>query len=61
MDMIKTTSPTFNATFYIMNLDGTIPHTYTIPSFMLTGNATVNSNSTTFNGTYTVTMTISLN
>jgi hypothetical protein len=56
MDNMNSTSPMFNATFYMMKKDGTAPHTHTISNFRITGNPLVSGNSTTFNGTSTVTM-----
>jgi hypothetical protein len=55
VDNVKTT-PIFNATFYMMKLDGTATHTHTVSNFKLIGNPNVNGNSTTFNGTSTITM-----
>ena len=51
-----TTSPTFNATFYMMKTDGTAPHKHDISDFQLTGQPSTKDNSTIFNGTSTVTM-----
>ena len=51
-----TTSPTFNATFYMMKTDGTAPHKHDISDFQLIGQPSTRDNSTIFNGTSTVTM-----
>jgi hypothetical protein len=51
-----TTSPTFNATFYMMKTDGTAPHKHDIYDLQLTGQPSTRDNSTIFNGTSTVTM-----
>ena len=56
MDNLNTTSPTINATFYMMKTDGTAPHTHTISDFKLVGDPVVNDNATIFNGTSTITM-----
>jgi hypothetical protein len=56
MDNMNSTSPIFNATFYMMKKDGTSPHRHTISNFKITGNPLVTGNSTTINGTSTVTM-----
>ena len=47
---------TFNATFYMMKTDGATPHKHDIYDLQLTGQPSTNGNSTTFNGTSTVTM-----
>jgi hypothetical protein len=56
MDNMNTTSPAFNATFYMIKIDGTTSHQHAISDFKLNGTPTTSSNSTTFNGTSTVTM-----
>ena len=56
MDKMDSTSPTFNATFYMMKLNGSATHTHTISNFKLIGSPVTNNNSTTFNGTATLTM-----
>ena len=56
MDKMNTASPVFNATFYMIKTDGTGPHKHTISDFKLNGIPKISSNSTTFNGTSTVTM-----
>ena len=50
------TSPILNATFYMIKLDGTSKHTHTVSDFKITGKPQTSGNSTTFNGTSTVTM-----
>ncbi len=40
----------------MIKLDGTSPHTHTISDFKINGSPTVSNNSTTLNGTVTVTM-----
>ncbi len=54
MDKMNSTSPMFNATFYMMKLNGTTVHTHTISNFKLIGRPITNNNSTTFNGTVTL-------
>jgi hypothetical protein len=56
MDKMNTTSPVFNATFYMIKTDGTASHQHTISDFKLNGTPTTSSNSTIFNGTSTITM-----
>lgn len=51
-----TTSPIFNASFYMMKTDGTTPHKHDIYDLQLTGQPSTKDNSTIFNGTSTVTM-----
>jgi hypothetical protein len=51
-----TTSPTLNATFYMMKTDGTAPHKHDIYDLQLTGQPFTKDNSTIFNGISTVTM-----
>src|SRR5438067_568041 len=46
----------FNATFYMMKLNGSATHTHTISNFKLIGSPITSNNSTTFNGTATLTM-----
>jgi hypothetical protein len=52
----NTASPVFDATFYMIKTDGTAPHKHTISDFKISGKPIVANNSTTFNGTSTVTM-----
>jgi hypothetical protein len=58
MENVKTTSPAFNTTFYMIKTDGTGKHTHSIYDFKLNADPIVNTgnNSTIFNGTSTVTM-----
>jgi hypothetical protein len=56
MNNVKTANPTFNATFYMMKTDGTASHKHTVSDFKMSGKPIVANNSTTFNGTSTVTM-----
>ena len=56
MTNINTADPIFNSTFYMIKTDGTAPHKHTISDFKLNGTPIVANNSTTFNGTSTVTM-----
>jgi hypothetical protein len=56
MSNINTANPIFNATFHMMKTDGTAPHKHTISDFKMSGTPVVANNSTTFNGTSTVTM-----
>ncbi len=56
MDKMNTTSPVFDATFYMIKTDGTTSHQHTISDFKLNGTPTTSSNSTIFNGTSTITM-----
>jgi hypothetical protein len=56
MDKMNTTSPVFNATFYMIKTDGTASHRHSISDFKLNGTPTTTSNSTIFNGTSTITM-----
>jgi hypothetical protein len=56
MSNINTANPIFGATFYMIKTDGTAPHKHTISDFKMSGPPIVANNSTTFNGTSTVTM-----
>jgi hypothetical protein len=56
MSDINTANPIFNATFHMMKTDGTAPHKHIISDFKMSGTSVVANNSTTFNGTSTVTM-----
>ncbi|MDQ6667984.1 MAG: hypothetical protein M3Y53_07125, partial [Thermoproteota archaeon] len=49
MDKMNTTSPVFDATFYMIKTDGTTSHQHTISDFKLNGTPTTSSNSTIFN------------
>jgi hypothetical protein len=55
-DTKTTTSPILNASFYMIKLDGTSPHTHTISDFKMTGSPQTSGNVTTISGTSTVTM-----
>jgi len=53
----STTSPTFNATFYMIKTDGNASHTHEVYEFVLADGGPVSvGNHTVFNGTSTVTM-----
>lgn len=53
----SSTSPTFNASFYMIKTDGNASHTHEVYNFVLAGGEPVsNGNYTVFNGTSTVTM-----
>lgn len=52
----KIESPVLNATFYMIKLDGSSPHTHTISNFKMIGTPKNSGNSTTINGTSTITM-----
>jgi hypothetical protein len=56
MSNTNTANPVFNATFYMIKTDGTAPHKHTISDFKMSGKPVIANNSTTFNGTSTVTM-----
>jgi hypothetical protein len=56
IDNMNSSSPVFNATFHMMKKDGTSPHTHTISNFKITRSPLISGNSTTINGTSTVTM-----
>ena len=55
---INSSSPALNTTFYMTQIDGSAEHTHSIYDLKLSGDPIVdsNSNSTTFNGTTTVTL-----
>jgi hypothetical protein len=53
---IGSSSPTFNATFNMVMLDGSAPHKHTISDFKMTGSPTTSGTTTTYNGTATVTL-----
>jgi hypothetical protein len=46
----------FNATFNMFMLNGSVAHKHTITDFKMTGNPSTNGNTTTFNGTATVSL-----
>jgi hypothetical protein len=56
MENFNSTSPTFNASFYMVKTDGTATHTHDVYDFVISGEPTSSGNSTTYNGTSTVTM-----
>ena len=56
MSNINSANPIFDAAFYMIKTDGTSPHKHTISDFKISGTPIVANNSTTFNGTSTVTM-----
>ena len=56
MENFNSTSPTFNASFYMVKTDGTATHTHDVYDFVISGEPTSSGNSTIFNGTSTVTM-----
>jgi hypothetical protein len=56
MDKMNSITPMFNATFYMMKLNGSAVHTHTISNFKLVGSPVIKNNFTTFNGTATITM-----
>lgn len=56
MENINSTSPTFNASFYMVKTDGTATHTHDVYDFVISGEPASSGNSTIFNGTSTVTM-----
>jgi hypothetical protein len=49
-------SPTFNGTFNMFMLDGSAAHVHTIRDFKIIGNPSTSGNTTTFNGTATVSL-----
>jgi hypothetical protein len=56
MDNANATSPVFNATFYMIKINGTASHQHTISDFKLNAAPITNNNSTIFNGISTITM-----
>lgn len=56
MSNINTANPIFESAFYMIKTDGTAPHKHTMSDFKMSGTPVVANNSTTFNGTSTVTM-----
>ncbi len=55
-DTNKKGSPVLNATFYMIKLDGKSPHTHTISDFKIIGSPKITGDTTTINGTSTITM-----
>jgi hypothetical protein len=53
---LNTNSPTFDAKFYMFMLNGSAAHKHNITDFKMTGSPTTNGNSTTYNGTATVSL-----
>src|SRR5918912_4350257 len=51
MENLNSTSPTFNASFYMIKTDGNASHTHNVYDFVLAGEPTSNGNYTVFNGT----------
>jgi hypothetical protein len=56
MENLNSTSPTFNASFYMIKTDGNASHTHDVYDFVLAGAPVSNGNYTIFDGTSTVTM-----
>jgi hypothetical protein len=56
MENRNSTSPTFNASFYMMKTDGTASHTHDVYDFVMSGQPVSNGSSTVYKGTATVTM-----
>jgi hypothetical protein len=53
---MNSNSPIFNGTFKMFMLDGSAAHTHTIRDFKMTGSPSIKGNTTTFNGTATVSL-----
>ncbi|MGB7952742.1 MAG: hypothetical protein WCF23_02080 [Candidatus Nitrosopolaris sp.] len=53
---VNSTSPTFNATFNMVMLNGSAPHKHTITDFKMTGSPAKKTIASTYNGTATVTL-----
>ena len=53
---VNSTSPTFNATFNMVMLNGSAPHKHAITDFKVTGSPTKKTIASTYNGTATVTL-----
>ena len=53
---LNSNSPTFNATFNMFMLNGSAAHKHTITDFKMTGSPSTNGNTTTYNGTATVSL-----
>jgi hypothetical protein len=53
---LNSNSPTFNATFNMFMLDGSAAHKHTIADFKMTGSPSTNGNTTTYNGTATLSL-----
>ena len=50
LENIGSSSPTINATFHMVKLDGSAPHMHNITDFKMTGSPTKNGIATTYNG-----------
>jgi hypothetical protein len=53
---INSSSPTFNATFNMVMLNGSAPHKHTISDFKMTGSPTKKNTASMYNGTATVSL-----
>jgi hypothetical protein len=53
---LNSNSPMFNATFNMFMLNGSAAHKHTITDFKMTGSPSTNGNTTTYNGTATVSL-----
>jgi hypothetical protein len=53
---INSSSPTFNATFNMVMLNGSVLHKHTITDFKITGGPTKKNTATMYNGTATVSL-----
>lgn len=56
MKNVNSSSPTFNATFNMVMLNGSAPHKHTITDFKMTGSPTKQNKAITYNGTATVSL-----
>ena len=53
---VNSTSPTFNATFNMVMLNGSAPHKHTITDFKMSGSPAKKNMASTYNGTATVSL-----
>ena len=53
---VNSSSPMFNATFDMFMLNGSAAHKHTITDFKITGSPSTNGNTTSYNGTATVSL-----
>jgi hypothetical protein len=53
---LNSNSPMFNATFNMFMLNGSAAHKHTITDFKMTGSPSTNGNTSTYNGTATVSL-----
>ena len=53
---LNSNSPTFNATFNMFMLNGSAAHKHNITDFKMNGSPSTNGNTTTYNGTATVSL-----